>query len=135
MWINSVSAQTAIWSVDASKYVNKLVSFDELAYLVKYNAYSKVCAISLADPDVKKSPVITVIIHKGLNSKKIAWLRALDGHTIHVSGRLLYKNNRFEINGDDSNTKIKPEEIQSTYDPAPINMPLPDTAKAIKAAN
>jgi hypothetical protein len=113
-------AQIPIWSVDAAKYVGKTVSFDEYVYDVTYNPGANYFLIHLADPDVKKSPIITVVIHKVNNKKRIVWLQSLNGQTISVTGKLLSNNGKFIINGDSPGTLISAEEAHPLIDPPPL---------------
>src|SRR5665213_1750308 len=102
-------AQIPIWSVDAAKYVGKTVSFDEYVYDISDNPGANFFLIHLADPDVKKSHIITVVIHKGNNKKRIAWLQSLNGQTISVTGKLLSSNGKYIINGNSAGTLISAE--------------------------
>jgi hypothetical protein len=117
--INKALAQTNIWSVEAANYVGQLVSFDEFASNVSYNAATKTCLIKLADPDVNGSPVITVIFHHENKGKHLNFLKHLELNTITVTGRLMKSKSGFIINGDDPRTKIV-DEID------PINTPVPE---------
>jgi len=114
-------AQIPIWSVDAAKYVGKTVSFDEYVYDVIYNPGANFFLIRLADPDVKKSPIITVVIHK-VKKKRIPRLQSLNGQTISVTGKLLSNNGNFIINGSSQGTIISAEKAHLMIDPPP---PLP----------
>jgi hypothetical protein len=125
---NSPSAQTVIWSVQAAKYVGKIVKFDESVFRVDYNPASKICRINMADPDVANSPVITVIIHNVRTTRHINWLKALEIQTITVTGRLLQENGKFVINGNDSHTRIEPEKGGVMIDPPP-EPPTSDTTQ------
>ncbi|WP_183574781.1 hypothetical protein HDF18_00475 [Mucilaginibacter sp. X5P1] len=124
------SAQVNIWSVDAAKYVGKTVSFDEYANKVNYNSATKTCLIMLADPDVAKSPTITVIIHNINKGKHLRWLQDLEGYTITITGKLLRDKGGFVINGNDVHTKIEAEKNAVLTDPAPLDPgpPPPDTS-------
>lgn len=107
-----LTAQIPIWSVDAANYVGKTVSFDEYVDDVSYNPATKTLSIKLADPDVKNSPVITMVFYHTINKKRINWLKSLDGETISVTGKLLSNKGKFTIDGNSIRTKIAAEKGQ-----------------------
>jgi hypothetical protein len=117
-------AQTSIWSVDAANYVGKTVSFDEYADDVSYNPAAQTVLIKLADPDVKNSPVITIVFYHVINKKRVNWLKSLNGETISVTGKLLYNRGKFTIAGNDVHTRIKAEADLPMNDPVPEAPPV-----------
>jgi len=118
---NTSAAQTKIWSVDAALYVGKMVTFEEYANTVSYDAATKTCVIKLADPDVAGSPTITVVVHHINKGKHLRILKHLEGNTITITGRLISGKDGFVINGDNPRTKIVDEpEGPTNIDPAPL---------------
>ena len=123
---NKSVAQTEIWSVDAAKYVGKMVTFEEYANTVTYNPTTKICQIKLADPDVTGSATITIVIHHINKGRHLRWLQNLQGFTITITGRLMRAENRFVINGNDLRTKIVDEKSDGMIEvPVPEVPPVP----------
>ena len=97
----------------------------EMANAVIYNASTKTCLVKMADPDVKGSPVITVVIHHVNRGIYLSFLKHLEINTITVTGRLIKAKNGFIIDGDSPNTKIVDEDGQANlYDPVPEPPPV-----------
>jgi hypothetical protein len=126
---NTVGAQSIIPANDAPKYVGKVVSFVEMVDTVKYDYSSKTCFIHFPNHKVRdNSPTIILILHNVYSTKRIHWLKSLQGNWINVTGRLLVGNGNYTINGGDTHTKLsKFFGMIEVPEPPPVPQPS-DTA-------